>query len=290
MKRSLLLLTLAGLLPGCEVVEAILNGLGALKAQPQFALARVVPIAGGSPGDLTVEVRLGTVTAPGRAHLFGPIRPKPTAYTHEPRLLWDGTGARLAVALREEFFGGFDDWIYVYDVNENEEFFGSDDTMGTAMSTGCAPLDAPSLQAAADQSIAEGFIPAGSVAKMRPGTGIIQGAGLTGWLSPRAFAMTLYHEPRVFALAPDGTEHDLAVLTGSPTLGAFVTISAVFTKAGSGWTASGCALVPPAIPARPAPHPAVTVDASGRLRADGVALNDQTGAAIGGVEAADGSY
>ena len=119
---------------------------------------------------------------------------------------------------------------------------------------------------------------------------IIQGAGLTGWLSPRAFAMTLYHEPRVFALAPDGTEHDLAVLTGSPTLGAFVTISAVFTKAGSGWTASGCALVPPAIPARPAPHPAVTVDASGRLRADGVALNDQTGAAIGGVEAADGSY
>ena len=93
MKR-ILLLGIVAVLPGCAVIEAILSGLGALKARPQFALARELPVAGGAAGDITVELRLGTVTAPGRAHVFGPIRPKATAYTHDPRLIWDGPEER----------------------------------------------------------------------------------------------------------------------------------------------------------------------------------------------------
>jgi hypothetical protein len=290
MKQSFLALAAVAILPGCEVFEALVNGLAALKAQPQFAFVRSEPIIGGNGVDTTVVVTPGTVTRPGEAYLFAPVRPKGDSYTEPRRVMWNADGTRLAVSLQELFFGGFDDWIFVYDRNLHQRFFGSDDTMGTAMAAGCAPIDAPALQAAADQLVSEGAIPPGSVAKFRPGTGIIQGATLIGWQDADRFVMTLFHEPEAFAEAPDGTEHDLSVITGIPTLGEFVTLAASFSETGGSWIAGDCSLTVPAVPARVPAGPVVTLGAAGAVLGDGAALIDQHGAAISGAAAADGSY
>ncbi|MGB3316808.1 MAG: hypothetical protein WBB85_20640 [Albidovulum sp.] len=290
MKKLIVCVPLFLLLSGCELWEALLDGLARIKGQPQFAFVIPVLPDGGAPGDTTPEIAVAAVSAPGQAFVFQRTRPFPDRYSEARRVVWDGTGTRFAAQVREEFFGGFDDWIFVYDRDLVQEFSGSDDTVGTSMQSGCQPLDAPSLQPAADLLVSEGSLAPGSIARFRPGSGVIQGAGFVGWLAPDAFLMTLYHEPKAFAVAPDGTEHSLALITGSPTLGEFVTLGAVFTKSGGSWSASDCMLTLPPVPVRPAPDPLITIDSSGTLLADGIALVDQNGAAIDGVALADGSY
>ncbi|MCB2130799.1 MAG: hypothetical protein KDE03_17470 [Rhodobacteraceae bacterium] len=289
-KRTFFAFAAVAALPGCELVEMFLDGLATLKAQPQFGYLKSEAVVGGSAGEITTEVTTGAVTRPGEAFLFAPVRPIPDRYNDPRALVWTADGERLAVSVHEEFFQGFDDWIFVYDRNLHQQFFGSDDTMGTAMSQGCAPIDAARAQPAADELIDEGAIPAGSIARFRPGTGEIQGATLLGWLSDDAFVMTLFHEPLTFAVAPDGSEHDLSPLTGTPTLGEFVTVAATFTEAGGAWTAGDCSLTIPAMPARVPSGAAVTLGPGGAVLADGVALADQNGNAITGAAAADGSY
>lgn len=290
MKRALFCCSFLLALPGCEVWEALVSGLAQLKTQPQFVFARVEPVVGGGPSDRTPEITLGTVTAPGTAFVFERVRPFPDRTSELRQLLWDGTGTRLAAQMYEPFFGGFDDWIFVYDRDLNPEFSGSDDTVGSAMAAICAPMDAPDLQSAADLLISEGAIPVGSIARFQPGTGIIQGASFQGWLSPTRFVMTLFHEPNAFAVAPDGTVHDLSAIVGSPTLGEFISPATTFVLGGGNWMVENCAANVPAIPARPIATPLLTLDTGGAVLADGAALTDQTGVVLEAAVAVDGSY
>ncbi|MGB5836935.1 MAG: hypothetical protein WBH14_07750 [Albidovulum sp.] len=290
MKNPIVCASVLFLLSGCDLWEALLDGFARLKAQPHFAY--VVPVLpdGGAPGDVTPEISVATVSAPGEAYVFQSIRPFPGLYSEARTIVWDGTGTRLAAEVREVFFGGFDDWVFIYDRDLVLEYSGSDDVIGGAMRSACAPFDAPQVQDAVDLLISEGSVPTGSIARYQPGSGIIQGATFVGWLSATEFAVTLYHEPEAFAVAPDGTVYDISVIIGSNTLGEFLTPAATFTRNGTAWELDSCSEPVPAIPARPVSAPAITLGPLGDVLADGSTLSDQNAQALTGAVLVDGSF